>query len=70
MTAHKGGAMMEKTTDTIKKFTRGDKVEVNGNKEARILDYYSDGMVIVRLFSGLRHVGDICIDEKDVRIIP
>lgn len=51
------------------KFKRGDKVECNGNKEAHILGYYMNGMVEVRLYSGFRHVGDVCVDEKYVNLI-
>ena len=49
-----------------KRFKRGDSVEVNGNKEGKILDYYSDGLVNVRLWDGLRHVGDICLSEDEI----
>ena len=49
------------------KFKSGDKVEVNGNKDARILDYYSEHMVNVRLWDGFRHVGDVCVDVSDVK---
>ena len=49
------------------KFQRGDRVEVNGNREAVLLDRYSAGMWNVRLFSGLRHVGDVCVPESDIK---
>lgn len=51
-----------------RKFKRGDKVEVNGNRQARVLGYpYEDSNIVeVRLWDGFRHVGDAAIDEKDV----
>jgi len=52
----------------MEKFKRGDKVEVNGNKEARILDKYCEGMWEVRLFDGSRHIGDICVSENDIKL--
>lgn len=48
------------------KFKRGDKVEVNGNKQGRVLGYYSDKMVEVRLWNGFRHVGDVCVSEDEI----
>ena len=53
----------------MEKFKRGDKVECNGNKQGRILGYYSKGMVEVRLWNDLRHVGDVCVDESEVKHI-
>lgn len=53
----------------MNKFKRGEAVEVNGNKQARILEYYTDKMVNVRLWQGHRHVGDVCIDESDIKIV-
>lgn len=47
-----------------KKFKKGDKVRVNGS-EGRVLRYYSDKMIEVRLFDGFRHIGDVCVDEGD-----
>lgn len=52
-----------------RKFRCGDQVEVNGNNDARILYYYSANMVVVRLWQGLRHVGDVCVDVSDVKLI-
>lgn len=52
-----------------RKFKPGDEVEYNGIKEARILDYYTDTMVTVRVWFGLRHVGDVCVSESEVRKI-
>lgn len=51
------------------KLKRGDKVEVNGNPNGRVLGYYSERMVEVRLWDGLRHVGDVCVDESDVKAV-
>jgi len=51
----------------MKKFEVGQKVEANGNKECRILRYYSEGMVEVRFWSGFRHVGDACVPECDIK---
>ena len=50
------------------KFKPNDKVEVNGNKEAIILNHYEGNMYSVRLWSGLRHVGDICVDSTDIKL--
>ena len=49
------------------KFKAGDKVECNGNKQARVIGYYSTRMVEVRLWDGFRHVGDVCVDEVDLK---
>lgn len=49
------------------KFKTGDLVEVNGNKEARVISYTDDGMIQIRLWQGLRHVGDIVTEECDVK---
>ena len=46
-----------------------DKVEVNGNKEAIILNHYEGNMYEVRLWSGLRHVGDIIVDKRNIKLI-
>ena len=51
------------------KFKPYDKVEVNGNKEAIILNHYEGNMYEVRLWSGLRHVGDITVDKKNIKLI-
>lgn len=50
-----------------KKFKAGDKVECNGNKEGRVIGYYSTAMVEVRLWSNGRHVGDVCVAERDIK---
>ena len=50
-----------------KKFVPGDKVECNGNKQGRVIGYYSTMMVEVRLWDGLRHVGDVCVPETDLK---
>ena len=51
------------------KFKAGDNVECNGNKEGRVLGYYSTVMVEVRLWSGLRHIGDVCVNECDIKAV-
>jgi len=51
------------------KFKPYDKVEVNGNKEGIILNHIEGNMYAVRLWSGLRHVGDICADKGDIKLI-
>ena len=51
------------------KFKTGDKVECNGNNQARVLGYYSTAMVEVRLWDGFRHVGDVCVPECDIKAI-
>jgi len=51
------------------KFKCGDCVEVNGNQEAIILNYYEENMYEIRLFSGLRHIGDITIHKKYIKRI-
>ena len=51
------------------KFKTNDKVQVNGNKEAIILNHFEGNMYNVRLWSGLRHVGDITVDKKDIKLI-
>jgi uncharacterized protein YodC (DUF2158 family) len=55
------------TTIYGNKFKPGDKVNVNGNNEAVVLGYYSTRMVECRLWSGFRHVGDVCVDEIDIK---
>tara|TARA_R110001592_G_scaffold163857_1_gene397832 strand:- start:55 stop:222 length:168 start_codon:yes stop_codon:yes gene_type:complete len=50
------------------KFKTNDKVEVNGNKEAIILNHIEGSMYAVRLWSGLRHVGDIQAGEGDIKL--
>ena len=51
------------------KFKTNDKVEVNENKEAIILHPINGNMYNVRLWSGLRHVGDIQVDQGDIKLI-
>ncbi len=51
----------------MKIFNRGDRVEVNGNKDSYILDLYQPGMYEVRLWDGLRHVGDVCVSVEDIK---
>jgi hypothetical protein len=53
----------------INKFKIGDKVEVNGNKEAIILKHYDGSMYDVRLWSKFRHIGDITVPAKDIKLI-
>ena len=52
--------------NTVQRFKRGNKVMVNGNKQARILGYYDGNMVEVRLWNGFRHVGDVCVDQNEI----
>lgn len=51
------------------KFKPYDKVEVNGNKEAIILNHIEGNMYAVRLWSKKRHVGDIQADKGDIKLI-
>lgn len=51
-------------------FKTGDKVICNGNDESIVLDYYTDKMVNVRIWSGQRHVGDVCVHEDDLTLRP
>lgn len=51
---------------TNREWKRGDKVVCNGNKQARVLDPYGDGMYEVRLWDGLRHVGDVCVGGSEL----
>lgn len=50
----------------MQRFKRGDRVICNGNEDAVVQDYYSNTMVNVRLFSGARVVGDVCVGEGDL----
>lgn len=54
-----------------RKFKRGDKVWCNGNPEGTVIGYpYVDSnMVDVRLWQGTRLVGDVCVDESDVKFL-
>lgn len=54
-----------------RKFKAGDKVEANGNKQGRVIGYpYRDSNIVeVRLWDGFRHVGDIALDESDVKSV-
>jgi hypothetical protein len=50
----------------MEKFTVGQKVEANGNKDCRILS--NDGDVCtVRFWQGTRHVGDAQVATKDIK---
>ena len=51
------------------KFKAGQKVECNGNKEGRIIRKYTEKMWNVRLWDGLRHIGDVCVSEKYIKPI-
>ena len=48
------------------KFKSGDHVICNGNHESYVLRYYTDEIVEVRLWSGQRWVGDVCIHEEEL----
>ena len=50
-------------------FKPNDKVKVNGNNQAIILNHIEGDMYEVRLWSGLRHVGDIQADKGDIKLI-
>tara|TARA_R100000005_G_C4945539_1_gene168238 strand:+ start:792 stop:974 length:183 start_codon:yes stop_codon:yes gene_type:complete len=51
------------------KFKPYDKVEVNGNSQARIINYIGENMYDVRLWSNSRHVGDITVNENEIKLI-
>ena len=51
------------------KFKTGDQVICNGNRESYVLDYYTDDIVTVRLWSGQRHVGDTYAHEDELILI-
>ena len=51
------------------KFKAYDKVEVHGNKEAIILNHVERNLYDVRLWSGFRHVGDIIVEEQNIKLI-
>ena len=51
------------------RFNRGDKVECNGNKDAIVQQVCSGdlaGMYVVRLFSGSRVIGDVCVGSSEI----
>ena len=48
------------------KFKSGEKVICNGNSQSYVLNYYTDKMGEVRLWSGKRHVGDVVIHEDEL----
>jgi hypothetical protein len=50
----------------MNKFKTGDKVICNENNDAYVLGYYADKIVEVRLWSGSRHIGDVCTHENDL----
>lgn len=60
-------ASKTKSPDTSRQWQRGDKVECNGNKQATVLGYYGDGMYDVRLWQGLRHVGDVTVGGSELK---
>lgn len=49
------------------KFKPGDRVIVNGNEGAVIIQEYTEGMYNVRLWDDSRHIGDICVDAHDIK---
>jgi hypothetical protein len=53
------------------KYKINDKVECNNNPECKIIGIYDYDFKIyeVRLWSGLRHIGDINASENDLKII-
>jgi hypothetical protein len=52
--------------DNSRKYVRGQKVVCNGNPQGVVQDQYSAGMYIVRLWQGLRHVGDVVVSVADL----
>lgn len=48
-------------------WNRGDKVECNGNREAVVQSNYSETMYVVRLFSGSRIIGDVCVSGSELK---
>jgi hypothetical protein len=50
-----------------KEFKTGDRVICNGNNEAYVLDYYTSEIVNVRLWRGQRHVGDVVVNESELK---
>lgn len=49
-------------------FKAGDKVEVNGNKEAVVIGPSDvNGMYDIRMWQGNRHVGDITVDARSIK---
>lgn len=48
------------------KWNPGDTVICNGNSQARVIGQYSEGMYEVRLWDGLRHVGDVCVPGREL----
>ena len=47
-------------------FKTGNSVICNGNHDSYVLNYYTDKMVVVRLWSSERHVGDVCVHEDEL----
>lgn len=52
----------------MSKFVSGQRVTCNGNTQARVIGYYSETMINVRLWSGYRHVGDVCVSEHGLTL--
>lgn len=55
----------------MKKFNVGDKVKCNGNPEGRIIAMFHgsfEPMYVVRLWSGFRLVGEVCVSERDLNL--
>ena len=62
--------MTNTTQQTDRKFKAGDKVECNGNKEGVVICYpYCDSLVDVRLWDGLRLIGNVCVSESDLKAV-
>lgn len=57
---------MNKPTDNLIEWKRGDKVICNGNNQSIVLGHYSGNMYNVRLWQGMRHVGDVCVDGREL----
>ena len=54
---------------TINAYRPGDRVIANGNNDATILRIYDaqNDLYEVRLWQGLRHVGDICLAGRELK---
>ena len=50
----------------MSKYQPGQHVTCNGNPEGVVIGPYAAGMYEVRIWSGTRHVGDVCVSESDL----
>jgi len=58
---------LDTTSAKIETLKEGMSVEVNG-KEGRVIRQYDGSIWEVRLWDGFRHVGDVCVDQRDIKI--